>query len=137
MLRTATGRSESGVTWQALPLNACITTFSPSECMLISESKSTLVPCRLGVCAEAVSPTRNTKAVKVLVFIRPPPAQNGAISHFGQITSVILLQPSSSHALQRCYLCQLPAGRKTHWISLFNVEVRADKQPLSLLIGRR
>src|SRR5882757_2208022 len=90
-LRTANGRSESGVTWQAPPLNACITTFSPRECMLISVSTSTPAPCRPGVCAEAVSPTSITKAVKV--FIRPPRCQNGSISHFRQITSVIFLPP--------------------------------------------
>src|ERR1700760_24161 len=94
MLRTATGRSEIGVTWQAPPLNACITTFSPKECMFISESKSTLAPCRLGVCAAAVSPTRNTKADRV--FLRPPRCQNGAVSHFRQITPVIFLLPLST-----------------------------------------
>src|ERR1700761_566236 len=106
MLRTATGRSEIGVTWQAPPLNACITTFSPREGMLISVSKSTLVSCKLGVCAEAVSPIRNTKAVNV--FIRPPRCQNGVISHFGQITLVIfILRPSASCTPKVSHL-QLP-----------------------------
>ena len=64
-----TRSTDGGVTWQAPPLNACLTTFSPSECMLINVSKSTLVPCRLGVCAEAVSPTSIIKAVKVFINV--------------------------------------------------------------------